>query len=458
MVNAFARYPRILLAIFAGLILQAAAGWADIAVVVEVDADRQFQTMSGWEVTSNLVNPSLTLPSPARHADMFDRLVDEIGINRIRLEIRSGAERPDGPATRFLSGKRSYRYYKKRFYTPVNDNNDPFEIAWQGYDFAELDWHVERAVLPLKERLEARGARLAVNLTFVSFTDKPILHHQPEEYAELMEAVFLHLDRKFGFTPDLIELVLEPDHDKMGGQWTGAQMGSALAATRTRLAKHGYAPGFVVGSTVRASNTVALVRDLAAAADAPEAIREIAYHRYWGAAPPVLNAIAKLANDLAAQTAMLEWWDERATPEVLFRDMTIGQASAWQNGVVDSYYAMDPETGAWIADQRFWVFAPIFRAAPLGATRLHAEATAAEVLPLAFQAEDGKKSVALISGLEDPATITIRGVADPTAPFQLFWTNGRETIHERVQAGQDEQILIRLPGAGTAALLAIPED
>nr|WP_320178748.1 hypothetical protein [Roseovarius pacificus] len=66
---------------------------------------------------------------------MLDRIVNEVGINRLRVEIRSGAESSTGVIHRFINGKLDLKTWEGTRYQSNNDNADPFEINWGGFDF-----------------------------------------------------------------------------------------------------------------------------------------------------------------------------------------------------------------------------------------------------------------------------------------------------------------------------------
>ena len=133
----------------------------------------------------------------------------------------------------------------------------------KGFDFSELDFHINNSVIPIKQRLEARGESLYINLCYVAFidhikTDKfTYIHSDPEEYAEFMLANFLHIKNKFGFVPDAIEVILEPDNigyrdnieyhtDKW--KWNGQHIGHAIVATAKRLKANGVKVKFIAPS------------------------------------------------------------------------------------------------------------------------------------------------------------------------------------------------------------------
>ena len=74
--------------------------------------------------------------------------MNELGINRGRLEISSGVEGPGNG-----SG-----------YTIVNDNADPNVINPAGFNFTNLDWRIDHIIQPWRQRVIARGETPYVNL------------------------------------------------------------------------------------------------------------------------------------------------------------------------------------------------------------------------------------------------------------------------------------------------------
>jgi hypothetical protein len=101
-------------------------------------------------------------------------------------------------------------------YATVNDDADPNVIRAAGYHFTELDRNVRTTILPLRALAAAKGEPLYINLNYVAFTSQITTgsyHHQnAAEYAEFILAAFQHLDQQFGFVPDAVELLLEPDN------------------------------------------------------------------------------------------------------------------------------------------------------------------------------------------------------------------------------------------------------
>ena len=204
-----------------------------------VDINDVHQTMAGWEVTARTwefdkVNDRFDGAAAAQRDALAAMLVNEAGIDRLRLEIKSGIENPVDYWVLFVAGKIGYREYKAHFYEKINDNADPQVLNPAGVQFSDLDWRVENVVLPVKKQLEARGRRLWLNFAYGDFRWTELrgsLSHarNPAEYAELVVAAFSHLRTKYGLVPDSLEMIVEPDNTN---EWNGVVIGRAIVAVR----------------------------------------------------------------------------------------------------------------------------------------------------------------------------------------------------------------------------------
>lgn len=329
--------------------LGASARWAAIAALgltpacsgsefaVAVDPGRTHQTIAGWEATARLwefdkAQDRFDGDWLSQRDAIFAALVDEAGIDRLRLEIRSGAENPVDYWSRFAAGQLSYTGFKERFYEKINDNADPFVLNPAGIQFSELDWRVENIVLPVKARVEARGRRFHLNLNYVDFrwtARQGTLSHadDSEEYAELIVATFDHLRGKYGLVPDSLEIVLEPDNS---ARWRGAQIGRAIVAVSRRLRAAGYGDVAIIApSTAKAGRALPYFADAAQVPGAADAMATLSYHRYEGEPDlDLLHAIRDTARRDGLSTAMLEYVDGDLSD--LIADLTEADATAWQ--------------------------------------------------------------------------------------------------------------------------------
>jgi O-glycosyl hydrolase len=280
-------------------------------VTITLDPGATHQTMSGWECTTFVAEPCTPHYDAVRDA-VLDRAVNDVGINRVRLEIRSGVENaidhyrnwidhgcPAPPDERYLE-------WRHNRYATVDDNADPGVIDWSGFHFTELDEAVERVVLPMRARLAARGERLFVNLCYVAFTGQieggSYHHDDADEYGEFVLATYLHMQDAHGFVPDTWEVVLEPDNVQ---QWNGTRLGEAIAAAAARLEAAGFAPRFAAPSNTSMSQIIAYFDDMVAVPGAARHLEMFSYHRY-GANDATLALIVERAIERDLETGMLE--------------------------------------------------------------------------------------------------------------------------------------------------------
>jgi O-glycosyl hydrolase len=454
---------------------------------ITVDPAKTHQVMNGWEATARLweVNKAEDrydgswLPLSDQ---IFDRLVNELGINRIRLEIKSGAENPVDYWAKFESGAIGYKEYKRHYYEKINDDPDPNQVNPAGIQFSHVDYQVEKIVLPLKRRLETRGERLFVNFNYVDFGPgelKGNLSHaqQPAEYAELISASFVHLRDHYGLVPDSLEIILEPDNTE---HWRGRQIGEAIRAVSARLKALGFSPEIIAPSTAAAGKAPGYIDEMMAVPGVPSLVSTLSYHRYDLPKPRTVTAIAKRARALGVSnglvdrlvpvpsiaerararrlsTAMLEHLEGDAAE--LHEDLTVGQVSAWQQYSIamksagatpddagDYYVAdfTDPNSPALRLAQRSRGLAHYFRHVRLGAVRIEARSGDDDVKPTAFRNRDGTFVVVLAS--KKPGPMTVRGL--PAGRYLASYTTAHETARELPPILSQGTISVTLPAAG----------
>lgn len=401
---------------------------------IKLDPNRKYQKMTGWEATAQAGENNS--PAFAKYRDqLFDRAVNDLGINRLRLEIKSGTENPVDYFTQWQSGRITEKEFNGKRYEVINDNDDPRLIDPKGFQFSEIDSKMEKIVLPMKKLLERRGEDLYLNLNFVDFRRAPgnsnIRHNDdPEEYAELILAAYSHLEDKYGFVPDAVEVVLEPDN-RTG--WTGTDIGKAITATARRLEEKKFKPAFIVPGTTNAANTAVYIDQIAGVPGAMKHISEFSYHRYCCASEKVLEKIAQRAERYGKQTAMLEWIG--ADYKTLHQDLKTGRNSSWQqytlafpnqpdNGA--QYFLIDdkdPNRPMVTAGSRTRFLRQYFRYIRSGAQRIGAETSNPGFDPLAFINADGRH--VLVVKADVPGTIEVEGL--PADIYGISYTTAKET-------------------------------
>lgn len=317
------------------LLATADAAHADVTI----NRATTFQTFDGWEVTGYAAQDH------AAFANFRDAVMtmaaSDLGITRIRLEVRAGVENSVDYYQQREAGTIDAATWRGRRYTNVNDNNDPNLIDPAGFHFTELDQHIQEIVLPLKAAVEAAGGQLAINLCYVAFTGQnamgtTYIHDQAAEYAELVVATYQHLQTTHGFVPDMWEMILEPDNTT---QWSGTVIGYAIVASAARLQTLGYTPRFMAPSNTNMSAAVTYFDALAAVPGAIDHVDTLVYHRYGGVGTNVAQTMAARAQQHGIKTAMLEWIG--ASVDQLHEDLKVAGNSSWQQFTIASVGGTD---------------------------------------------------------------------------------------------------------------------
>jgi hypothetical protein len=360
----------------------------DAPAVVTVDTLVRFQVMTGWEAVAQAGQDK---PGFEGWRDsLFSYAVNDLGINRLRLGVRSGSENGYDYYARALAGQSSDERCER--YLNVNDNENPRVLNPAGFHFSELDSAVVKVALPMKKLLEARGERLFVNLNYVAFLSQcsappAYVDADLEEYAEFMLAAFLHLRKAYGLVPDVVEVILEPD--KSRGRWSGTLIGRAIVATAARLSAEGFHPSYVAPSTSDVGEAAQFIDEMYSVPGVQPLLHELAYHRYAGVSDANLRALAKRAAAHGTRTAMLEHIGSGV--DDLYEDLVVGQASAWQQftlgvGVGDGggqYYQILDGRPVMASRTRF--LRQYFRYVRMGAQRLGAQSSTSDVRVVAFK-------------------------------------------------------------------------
>ena len=421
------------------------------AADISLDPTTRYQTISGWEVTAGAPEPA---ERRAFHDDLdavFDAAVNQVGINRVRLEIRSGVENNSRGYERLMAGNLDPQAWRSLRYATVNDNDDPQVINWAGFDFIDFDANIEQAILPLKRRLAARGEKLYVNVNYVAFADQikngAYIHDNPEEYAEFVLATYLHMQKKYGFVPDAWEVILEPDNVK---QWhDGATLGRAMVATARRLRAQGFTPHFIAPSVTDMGNTLRYMDQLEQVPGATQDLVEISYHRYWNGSRRNALLIAERARRLGVRTGMLEWWFGKGTYEVLHEDLRDAQVSAWQGRTLWTLFDLrQGPTGRPVLTPKRDVQtnSQYFRYVRAGAVRIAAKSSDPAVDPLAFINSRG--SYVVVMKVDGARKVAVHDL--PAGEYVVSYTrrSGSASPPRRVQVSTGTPLRTTMPGAG----------
>lgn len=405
----------------------------DADATITLDPSATYQTITGWEAVCWAANDSDAFSRFIN--EVCDRVVNDVGITRIRLEVRAGAENSEDYWSQYRSGQIPYETWRCKRYATVNDDGDPDHINPTGFHFSELDWAVSHIVAPLKQRVEANGDHLFVNVNYVAFTGQirdcgEYLHDDPEEYAEFVLATYLHLRDTYGWVPDAWEVILEPDNVS---QWNGTVIGKAIAAAAPRLQAHGITPRFIAPSTTSMANASTYFDEMASSTPAAlPYLSEICYHRYGGVSAANLAKIVDRATRHQLDTSMLEWWSSGNTYGTLHEDLKLGRNSAWQRGVLvgegspDNTAKLctvdvsDPDDPKVTLNHGTKYLRQYLRFVCVGAVRVGATSNDGDFDPLAFINRDGSYAVVVKAGRG--GAFSIRGL--PPGTYGVKYTTG----------------------------------
>ena len=407
------------------------------AVDVQFDPNTKYQTLKGWEsiLSGFEVNESNGSYSPAwvqSAPKIMNFLVNEMGINRVRVELPSGSENPVDYFARFQAGQLDYDGMKSHFYEKINDNGDPNVTNADGFHFGLVDFRIDNELLPIKRAVEANGEKLYISVCYVDFNgdSQGSLRHgtTPPEYAELVTVFFDHLKTKYGITPDALEIILEPENT---ADWNdGGNVGRGAVAAAAKLKSAGYAPEFIAPSTVSAGNAVPFFNAAVAVNGAANLFSMLSYHRYSSGD---YAAIYQAARARGVQTGMLEFFT--ASVDDLVQDLTVANVSAWEKYAIaapnsNSDYAYlyadvsNPANPVVTFGAKAAQMMPYFRFARLGAVRVAATSNSGGVTPVGFVNTNGTH-VLVVKG--NGAALAVRGMRDGVYGVRSVANDGRVT-------------------------------
>src|SRR5262245_53750101 len=430
-------------------------------VVITLNPRAPRQTMLGWEATAQAGQTDFRDLFPKYKDALFDAVVNDLGINRVRLEVQDGAENPVDYFSLFYNNQISGSDYRAHRYEVINDNDEPNVINPDGFHFSSTDQAIDTVVLPLKQRLEARGERLYINLNYVDFGPSAFKHkNYPEEYAEFMLALFLHLRDKYGWTPDAIEMVLEADN----AQWSGTQLGQAVVATGDRLKAYGFTPAFVAPSVVDMGNAPKLFDQMVQVPRATDYLTALSYHRSGGDTADNLQASGSRAAQYGIEAAQLEFIG--ANYYDLHNDLTLGRNSSWSQFTIawtsstsaddgGKYYMIDdhdPNQPLVQIGSRTKYLRQYFKYVRRGAVRIGATSSNPSFEPLAFVNADCKQTV--IVKTDAGGNFSVQGL--PAGSYGVKYTTdvlyNIDNADVTITAGQSLQTVI--PGPGVITIYA----
>ena len=308
---------------------------------VTIDSSVTFNTNDGWEATpvwDNVASDGFyTSKLEPFQDEIADVAVNQLGLNRIRLEIDSGNENPIDYWDLFYKGQITRATLKEHLYQKINDNADPNVTNSNGFHFTYLDYQMDHIVMPMIQKLAARGETLYISLCLVDFNNGTngnlsdmSLADSPDEYAELIEETFKHLQIKYGITPDALEIVLEPDNSPdWRGAGIGTRIGNNMVAAMSRLNNNGFTVSEVIApSTLSSTIAISAFDEMYQIPEVQGLLTTLSYHKYAGNQNTNRPLILARAETNGLKTAMLEHFTD--THRDLMDDLQQAHISSYQ--------------------------------------------------------------------------------------------------------------------------------
>lgn len=443
------------------------SGGANVTSRISIDQNRLGQTLSGWEVTARFwefdkANDRYDGTWLNSRDGIVQKLIDDAGITRVRLELRSGVENPVDYWSQFVTGQIGYNADRDHYYEKFNDNSNPAIENASGFQWSSFDYYIENFLIPMRTQLIARNKTLYVNLCFVDFNWTPLkgtlsFSSSSNEYAELITLAAMRLRDKYGINVDALEIILEPDNSD---GWSGASIGRGILAAKSRLAAAGINPKIIAPSASTAGGAIGFLDGIGTIAGANSAVNMVSYHRYDGAsADQSLGSIRQRAATLGAETAMLEY--TTATVANFFRDMEYGGASAWQSysaAKKGDSQATSPNasvlwrspTGQLALTSQFSRIAAVQREIKPGARARYVGSQLGSDMSLDFQNPDGSEVIAVYS--PGGATLEISGAGHTAYTVTFAGPGGAAYTTALANTNSAGLLLVTIP-ADTVAVL-----
>jgi hypothetical protein len=420
-----ARLGLIGLAITIGLSIEALAPAQPRVASITLDATVQHQTIIGWEAVVQAGQTDMPALFAEYQAELFDQAVFDLGLNRLRLEVKS------------------------------RGRGNPFDLR-------NVDHEMELVVLPIKQRLEARNETLWLVATVVGNE----LDSDPVFFAAQVLALYEHLEGQYEIVPDSLE-ILEPDNFR----WRSPQAtAAALLAAAKLLESNGYEP-YVIAPSSSCGVWHAFQYFGAMTDKVPELltyVREFAYHRYCAPSDDELRQVAELGQRYGLLTSQLEHIG--SGHEDLHADLKLANVAAWeQYTLAYPKCPVDDNGGAYYVISRCKGEAPVvnlgwrtrylrqyFKYIRRGAIRIEATTTDADFDPVAFINTNGNYVVVIKATNAGQASIA--GL--PAGSYGVTYTNNQEagaalqTV--RIRAGQTLQTALPGPGVITVFATKVP--
>lgn len=388
--------------------------------IILIDPKTTYQTMIGWEATDQAGQTEHRAKWMKYKEQVYDLAVNDLGINRVRLQVTARSS---------------------------------------GFVWTEFDRSLAEVVVPLRQRLEARGEKLWVNVCVV----QGALKDNPKLYAENVLATYKRMQSKYGFIPDSWEAGLEADTFGWGNQ--GYFMANAIVAAGKLLAANGYpSKVFVAPSSSNLVHATAYFDEMVR--QVPESskyLAEVSYHLYGGADRRSREGIAFRALSRGLKVSQGEFIG--ATYEDLHQDLKVAQVSSWEQYTIcwvmsqtgdngGQYYVADdvsnPTNPPLVMGSRTKFLRQYFKYIRRDALRIGATSSYPGFDPLAFKNADGREVVVVKAS--SGGSFKIHGLSAGTYGIKYTTAKQYDVDEQAVTISSRQPLDANIPDAGVITI------
>ena len=365
--------------------------------------------------------------------------VDEIGVNRVVLAW------PPGIQSRV--DYRSYLFNGGPTPTPALGLHS---WRWDQVDGGTFYWTLPDAMMdnmlvPLRQRLAAHGEHLFWNFEYynnshVSGDDFTAFRDNPGKFAAWVNAIWTHLESKYGFVPDGFSLN-EPS--TTGDGWTMAQVGAAIKAIGDSLAASGWHPRFESPASEHLAASLspnaqsdfdALIGQTGVSAY----LTDLDFHTYGGYAASDLTAIVSRAATHGLQLGMSEFngEDQNELQDLIANGLiSYSRQGGIAGGSTDctrqtqGLLCVNTNTNAVsIVNPAGYYWRQYYKFIHQGAAEVHSESTQSYNLrPVAFVNTNGA-TVVVVNHVAGSGTFGVRGL--PAGTYNIKYSVTGDVDHD----------------------------
>ena len=388
--------------------------------VILINPKTTYQTMIGWEATDQAGQREYRAKWLKYKDQLYDLAVNDLGIDRVRLQVKATSS---------------------------------------GFDWTGFDQCLAEVVVPLRQRLEARGERLWVNVCVV----EGALKDNPSLYAQNVLATYKRMQSKYGFVPDSWEAGLEPDVFGWGTQ--GSTMANAIVAAGKLLGANGYPTRvFVAPSSSNIRHAAAYFDEMVGQVPASARyLAEVSYHIYGGANAREREGMAFRALSRGLKVSQGEFIG--ATYEDLHQDLKVAQVSSWEQYTLcwvqsengdngGHYYAADdvsnPTNPPVVIASRTKFLRQYFKFIRRDAVRIGAMSSYPGFDPVAFKNADGREVVVVKAS--SGGSFEIKGLSAGTYGIKYTTAKQYDVDAPAVTISSGQLLGASIPDAGVITI------